>query len=123
LEFFGVAGRNDRKLSVTPIDGADPRSVEGFYRNLGFHVLSGSMTWDHLRLFGQLGHPCQLLVTLEGTGHYVLSDGVDRSRIRLMDPLSESKYFLRRDKFESCWSAIDDRFGVSYHQFGISVWR
>ena len=108
-----------RRLAATPADGADPRTVEGFYRSAGLRVLSGDMAWRHLAQAGKAGIPVQILVNF-GVGHYVVSEGVTRNRVRLMDPL-DGRYWLKRDQFEKHWFDRDCRFNVDYRHFGMEI--
>lgn len=110
------------RMISTPIDGSDPRAVEGFYRSIGLSVIAGDMNWEMLQFFGKKKIPCVILVNYDGVGHYVISLGISSNKISIMDPIS-GFYKMNRDEFEPCWVDWDKRFQVSYTNFGIAVWK
>lgn len=111
------------RMVATPIDGSDPRAVEGFYRSLNLGVVSGNMTWDMLRFFGKKQIPVILLVNFSGTGHYIISLGVKRNRLFYHDPLESEIRSMDRDELDSFWVDWDNRYHVHYKNFGIAVFK
>lgn len=115
LNYHGVP--NPAKLVVEPIDGCDPRSLEIFFRKVGFRVLSGEMTLGNLKHFTDLGWPVVAVLK----GHYVVVGGVGRGKVHFMDP-AEGLTSDPVTAFLARWFD-GDRLGAEYNQFGIAVWQ
>lgn len=71
---------------ATPIDGADPRVVEGALRAAGLAVQSGEMSLEDLKYHLRAGRPVICAVTSDGAGHWVVASAVTRSRVHYHDP-------------------------------------
>lgn len=109
------------RLNASPIDGTDPRALEGALRAAGLGVQSGEMTWDDLRHHTAAGRPVVCLVNANGVGHYVVCGGIDCGRARIQDPAA-GPVEIGRSAFLSSWRDVD-RWGVHYRQFGIASYR
>lgn len=104
-----------RQLLTTPMDGTDPRNIEGLLRKAGCKVLSGEMTVDDLRYQTKHGRPVVAAVK----NHYVVVGGVGRGKVRYHDPLFGPCKVSVAD-FVVWWNEAD-RLGVEYRQFGIAA--
>jgi ABC-type bacteriocin/lantibiotic exporter with double-glycine peptidase domain len=120
VAYFGCRYANlAERLATNGMDGTDPRSIEGFLRQEGFMVQSGSMTIDDLKHHIKLGRPVLVLVSWKG-GHYIVVSGVSRGYVYYQDP-NEGPGRAKIAEFENDWEVFD-RFGTNYEHFGIAVW-
>jgi ABC-type bacteriocin/lantibiotic exporter with double-glycine peptidase domain len=123
LELAGVSLRfataAARLLPTTPIDGADPRSLESLFRRAGFPAQSGEMDWRDLAYHTSRGRPVACLVQLEGCGHWVAVWRASSRRVSWhcpeYGPRSATPAEFRRGWWD--WS----RDGVDYRCFGVAV--
>jgi len=118
--YYGSRGVKELGLGVPcPIDGTDPRQLEMAFRGAGYAVQAGSMDRADLLHHARQWRPVVLLVQADGNGHYVVSAGLDRGRVALMDPL--------RGIVRERWPDFAPRWvgaGIelqAYRQFGIAV--
>lgn len=107
------------KLPITSIDGADPRTIESAFRQMGLPVLSGQMDPALLRYFADTGRPVICLIQHNGIGHYVVSAGVLRNSIYYQCPV-EGPGVMKSSDFLDIWHDTD-RFGTQFRCFGIAI--
>lgn len=123
-QYFKVYIHRNRMLKLlgtNGINGTDPRIIEAFLRNEGFNVLSGNMTIEDLKSFTKNNRPVIAMVTFNDIGHYVVVKGVKRKRVYYQDPTSGPKS-MKIEDFMS--SFVDfDRYGVTYRNFGLVIWK
>ena len=106
---------------ATPIDGSDPRTLESWFRRLGFHVLSGEMTLDILKAICQQMRPVICLITPEGSdSHYVTVKRVSRRGVYFQCPWDGPSSMSEADWLES-WTAVD-RCGTRYSRWALACW-
>ena len=103
------------RLLTSPIDGTDPRSIEAYLRHEGLKIVAGEMTLADLRHFCQTGR----VVICLTKNHYVAVTKVTASRIYVQDPQAGPCVHRLMD-FPPAWVDVD-RWGVTYHQFGIAI--
>ena len=119
FEYHGAKG----KLPVSsPIDGADPRTLEGALHRAGLVLQSGRMDLEDLRFHTRKGRPVICLVRNQNndSGHYVVVAGVSRGQVHFQC----STYGFAKQKagaFEDRWWDID-RGGMKIVSWGIAVW-
>jgi len=122
LDFFGLAKRGTSS-ATTPIDGTDPRTIEGFLRRAGLRLQSGEMTVADLKHHTEaMERPVIAAVTFDEEPHYVVVSGVRRGRVYLMDPW-RGLVSLTASAFVASWWVGEDRFGARYQSFGIAAAR
>jgi ABC-type bacteriocin/lantibiotic exporter with double-glycine peptidase domain len=119
LDFHGVTAV--ARFS-TAIDGADPRTVEGVFRKLGFRVVSGEMTADDLKHWCGEGKPPIVLVRWPdgADSHYFCVRGISRGRVFYMDPES-GPGSCPLSEFQAAWAA-SGRLGETYRGWAIVGW-
>ena len=102
------------------IDGTDPRILEAIFRR---HLLvaSGEMTVADLRFHASQNRPVLLLIEVGLIGHWVVSAGVARRKVRVMDPASGIRG-IPESELDSHWRDIC-RDGSHYRRWGIAVGR
>lgn len=106
-------------LSITPLDGTDPRSLESFFRRVGCRVQSGEMCPRDLAHHTALGRPVACLITFDSVGHWVTVYGANSRFISYHCPVRG----LVRDpigRFRKHWRDYD-RGGATYDGFGVCV--
>lgn len=108
-------------LGTNGMNGTDPRTLESQIRMQGLMVLSGDLDIDDLATQTKKGRPVIVLVTLHGSGHYIIVSGVRYGHVHYQDPLVGPKK-LRINEFVEVWTDYD-RFGVTYKNFGMSIWK
>lgn len=108
-------------LGSNGMNGTDPRCVETMVRQQKLKVISGEMTIGDLSSQTKMGRPVIVLVTLHNSGHYVVVSGVKRNYVYFQDP-AVGPQKLKAVEFVNVWTDYD-RFGMTYTNFGISVWR
>lgn len=107
------------KIPITSIDGADPRTIESAFRQMGLPVISGQMDPGLLRYFADTGRPVICLIQHNGVGHYVVSAGVLRGSIHYQCPV-EGLLTVKINEFLDIWHDTD-RFGTNFTCFGIAI--
>lgn len=106
-------------LPANPMDGVDPRTMEAFFRSLGWPVQSGNMTHEDLRFHCSLNRPVVCLVTYDGYGHWVVVYDVTPRVVRFFCPVVGCVK-ASSNKFAATW--VDtDRGGVKFTGFGVVV--
>ena len=108
-------------LGTNGYNGSDPRTLESFLWKSGFKCQSGSMSIADLKSHSSQGRLIACVVTLHGSGHYVLVDQVRFGKVRFLDP-NVGIVRLGQKKFAEIWVDFD-RFGLSYLSFGIATWK
>lgn len=103
-------------LNVNSVDGCDPRTLERFFRNRGFKVVSGEMTIDDLRYHSDRSRP--VIVPL--AGHYVVVCQALPRTIHVHDPLTGPRK-LPAKSFVKSWQD-HDRI-EAFVNWGIAVYR
>lgn len=108
-----------QRLPATTTDGVDPRTMESALRVAGFSVLGGTMEIADLRHAALLSRPVLCVVTIDWSGHWVVSRGVSRGQVHYQDPAA-GRSSMTLDAWRRAWED-HDRFGV-YARFGLQVW-
>lgn len=108
-------------MGTNQLNGTDPRTIEAFLRGEGLRVFSGEMRLEDLAHFTKTGCPVICLVTMHGSGHYVVAAGVKRNKVWFQDP-SGGLGSLTAGDFIDRWVDFD-RLGVSYKHFRLVVWK
>lgn len=102
-----------------PIDGLDPRVLEAVFRVAGLNVQAGEMTLEDLKHHAANDRPVLALIRLGKDGHWVVSRGVSRNRVYVMDPAGVAGAYSSAEWHER-WRDIC-RGGHVFYQFGIAV--
>jgi hypothetical protein len=116
----GYWGARLKRPLATPIDGTDPRGLEGSLRLADLNVLSGSMDVADLQYHTRRGRPVICLVTeAGGVGHYVVVGGVRRGVVYMQCPADG---WVREPvaSFERRWRDVD-RCGTVYVRWAIAA--
>ena len=119
VKFWGVRG------AVVPAhcerNGCSPDALEVALSLAGLTTVSGFLDVPALKYLTGRGWPVICLVTLDGTGHYVVVRGVQYRVVPLHCP---SRGAARHPavEFESLWADVS-RFGAVYDQWGVAVRR
>jgi len=103
-------------LDADPINGLHPFELEPAFRRLGLSVSAGSMDVDDLRYHARRGRPVVCLVT----GHWVVSGGIFRGHVTIMEPFEGVIKRVPILEFANDWQD-SDRNGTVFRNYGISV--
>ena len=111
LQHYGV--KKNYKIS-SPIDGANPRSLEFVLRKENFNVVSGNLGIKLIRYI--TGKKIPVIVCYDG--HYSIVTGFQNTKIIMMDPLFDQYQYLNLKKFRLIWEDFDTD-GTIYRSWGI----
>lgn len=124
LEITGIeaiiAGELVRtSLSISSLDGTDPRSLESFFRRVGCRVQSGEMTLPDLIHHTGQGRPIACLVQFDSVGHWSTVYGANTRTVAYHCPI---RGIVREaiKSFRKNWQDYD-RSGATYDGFGVVV--
>lgn len=117
VDSIGVLGR----LPIDRLDGTDPAQMAGWWRANGYSICEGRMDIDLLRHFADVGVPVQMVATIDGQGHWLVSRGIARGRVYVQDPFAgRGKYTT--GEWLGKWYDYN-RYGTHFNQWGIAVWN
>ncbi len=103
-------------LNASTVDGCDPRTIERFFRNAGYRVVSGEMTIDDLRFHSSRPRP----VITPLAGHYVVVCEALPRTICIHDPITGPRK-LPTKEFARSWRD-HDRI-EAFVNWGIAVYK
>jgi ABC-type bacteriocin/lantibiotic exporter with double-glycine peptidase domain len=103
-----------------PLNGLHPFELEPAFRRMGLDVSAGTMDLDDLRHHAKKSRPVACLVRYGDSGHWVVSGGVARGFVWIMEPFDGLWKGIREDEFLNQWQDYD-RAGTVFRRFGISV--
>lgn len=107
-------------LEADPLNGLHPFELEPAFRRLGLNVSAGSMDLDDLRHHARKNRPVVCLVRQGESGHWVVSGGVSRGRVSIMEPFDGVIEWVPEAEFTSSWCDYD-RQGTVFRNYGIAV--
>ncbi len=107
-------------LEADPLNGLHPFELEPAFRRLGLTVSAGSMDLDDLRHHARKNRPVVALVRQGDSGHWVVSGGVSRGRVLVMEPFEGVVKWVPGAEFVANWSDWD-RAGTVFRNYGIAV--
>jgi ABC-type bacteriocin/lantibiotic exporter with double-glycine peptidase domain len=103
-----------------PINGLHPFELEPAFRRLGLAVVAGSMDLDDLRYHAKRSRPVVCLIQFGDSGHWVVSGGVARGRVWIMEPFEGEWRGVPEAEFLAAWRD-HDRHGTTFRNYGIAV--
>jgi ABC-type bacteriocin/lantibiotic exporter with double-glycine peptidase domain len=118
-EYWQVGSR--RPPYPSPLNGTHPDNLEPAFQGAGFAVVSGNMTVPALAAMARLGWPVCCLIKQDGVGHWVVSRGVQRGRVYVMDPGDGKNRSYPESEFVSRWHDSYRRANV-FERYGLAVW-
>lgn len=107
-------------LEADPLNGLHPFELEPAFRRLGLFVAAGSMDLDDLRHHARKNRPVVCLIKFGDSGHWVVSGGVSRGRVSIMEPFEGAVKWMPEAEFLGSWSDWD-RAGTVFRHYGIAV--
>lgn len=117
--FYHKRERGPVKLA-NQIQGMAPETVEALARSLGFHVISGRMLIEDLRLLTKT-RPVMCCITHDtGEGHWVVVRGVQRGRVYFQCPTLGPRS-LEKVQWLKQWTDRTVK-GHAYDQWGICAY-
>lgn len=107
-------------LDADPMNGLHPFELEPAFRRLGLTVSAGSMDLDDLRHHARKNRPVVALIRFGDSGHWVVSGGVSRGRVSIMEPFDGVVKWVQEAAFIADWQDYD-RQGTLFRNYGIAV--
>ncbi len=119
MQFHGLQSGRWVKRLANPVQGMSPDTIEAVLWEAFGNVSRGTMTVDDLRHFANSQRPVLCPVTIDGSGHWVVSRGVAYRRVHYHDPISGPASMSIE-----AWGAAWQDFTVSgpYRRFGLVGW-